>query len=55
MNVFFALDDYTDTSDAVQVLVFIRGRGVNSEFKFTEELAGVHSMETTVTGVEILS
>lgn len=35
------------------MLLFIRG--VNSEFQITEELAGVHSMETTVTGVEIFS
>lgn len=48
-----ALDDSTDTSDAAQVLSFIRG--VNSEFHFAEELAGGHSMATTVTGVEILS
>lgn len=54
MNVFFiALDDSTDTYDAAQVLLFIRG--VNSEFQFIEELAEVHAMETTVTGVEILS
>lgn len=54
MNVFLiALDDSIDTSDAAQVLLFIRG--VNSEFQFTEELAGVRSMDTTVTGVEILS
>lgn len=54
MNVFFiASDDTTDTFDAAQVLLFIRG--VNSEFQFTEELAGVQSMETTVTGVEKLS
>lgn len=50
---FIALDDSTDTYDAAQVLLFIRG--VNSEFQFIKELAGVHAMETTVTGVEILS
>lgn len=54
MNVFFiALDDFTDISDVAQVLLFIRG--VNIEFRFAKELAVVHSMAITVTGVEILS
>lgn len=48
-----AMDESTDTSDAAQVLLFIRG--VSIDFQITEELAGVHSMETSVTGVEIFS
>lgn len=48
-----ALDESTDVSDLAQVLLFVRG--VNSEFKITEELADVHSMEGRVTGDEIFA
>lgn len=48
-----ALDESTDVSDSAQVLLFVRG--VNSEFKITEELADVHSMEGRVTGDEIFA
>lgn len=44
-----ALDESTDTSDAAQVLLFIRG--INSDFQITEELVRVHSMENTESGI----
>lgn len=46
-----ALDESTDVTNSAQVLLFIRG--VNKEFKITEELADVHSMENNVTGDKI--
>lgn len=48
-----AMDESTDVTDSAQVLLFVRG--VNSEFKITEELADVHSMESRTTGVEIFA
>lgn len=48
-----ALDESTDVADSAQVLLFIRG--VNKDFKITEELADVHSMESRTTGIEIFA
>lgn len=48
-----ALDESTDVTDSAQVLLFVRG--VNSDFKITEELADVHSMESSVTGDKIFA
>lgn len=48
-----ALDESTDVTYSAQVLLFVRG--VNSEFKITEELADVHSMESNVTGDQIFA
>lgn len=46
-----ALDESTDVSDSAQVLLFVRG--VSNSFEITEELAAVHSMESTVTGGDL--
>lgn len=46
-----ALDESTDILDTSQLLLFIRG--IDKDFKVTEELASVHSMHGTTTGENI--
>ena len=46
-----ALDESTDINDTSQLLTFIRG--VDSNFKITEELLSVSSMHRTTTGEDI--
>ena len=48
-----ALDESTDVSDTSQLLLFIRG--ININFDITEELASVHSMHGTTTGLDIFT
>ena len=46
-----ALDESVDVSDTSQLLLFIRG--INANFEITEELASLHSMHGTTTGIYI--
>ena len=47
-----ALDESTDATDTAQLAVFVRG--IDSEFNIiTEELANLHSLRDTTTGVDI--
>ena len=46
-----ALDESVDVSDTSQLLLFIRG--INANFEITEDLASVHSMHGTTTGIDI--
>ena len=46
-----ALDESTDATDTAQLVVFIRG--IDSKFNLTEELANLHSLNDTTTGVDI--
>ena len=46
-----ALDESTDAADTAQLVVFIRG--IDSKFNLTEELANLHSLNDTTTGVDI--
>ncbi|XP_076356891.1 general transcription factor II-I repeat domain-containing protein 2-like [Tachypleus tridentatus] len=48
---FIVLDESTDVSDTLQLLLFIRG--VNINFEVIEELASVHSLHGTTPGENI--
>ena len=49
----FALDESTDVSDTSQLLLFVRGINVN--FKITQELMSIHSMHGITTGLDIFA
>ena len=46
-----ALDESCDVSDTSQMLVFIRG--IDKDFQITEELAALHSLKGTTTGLDV--
>ena len=46
-----ALDESTDATDTAEIAVFVRG--IDSNFNLTEELANLHSLHDTTTGVDI--
>ena len=46
-----ALDESCDVSDTSQLLIFIRG--IYKNFEITEELATLHSLKGTTTGLDV--
>uniref|UniRef100_A0A2S2NUF0 General transcription factor II-I repeat domain-containing protein 2B n=1 Tax=Schizaphis graminum TaxID=13262 RepID=A0A2S2NUF0_SCHGA len=48
---FLALDESTDVSDTVQLLIFIRG--IDTDYNITEELASLESISGTTKGADI--
>lgn len=46
-----ALDESTDTQDTAQLMIFIRG--IDGDFKITEELLSLESLKNTTTGQDI--
>ena len=52
-NFFLAIDESNDTTDTVQLLIFIRG--IDAKFRITEELCSLRSLKSTTTAENIFS